>query len=187
MGAGKTQAVRTISDIEVVSTEAGATDETALRKSNTTVAMDMGVMHLGEGDKVRLLGSPGQERFDFMWDILLDQAKGLVVLVDHSRSSAVADLRFYAERLALRGAGRWVPWLVGVTHVDEAANCDMRPYQRMLATMPGPPGMGPVPVLPVDARAPADVRALLLTLTSMLEVTARFPVRGGAGTGATLQ
>ena len=70
VGAGKTTAVQSLSDIEVVSTESVATDETRRLKRTTTVAMDYGVMRLDNGDQVHLYGTPGQKRFDFMWDIL---------------------------------------------------------------------------------------------------------------------
>lgn len=180
VGAGKTQAIRTASDIEVVSTEAGATDETALLKADTTVAMDMGVMQLGGGDRIRLLGAPGQARFDFMWEILLEQANGLVLLVDHSRPQALDDLRFYASQLAARGGADWIPWAVGVTHTDAAGARDLSAYRALLAQHPLPCGLGPVPVLEVDARDRDDVRALLVALAAMLELVGRFPLRGGA-------
>ena len=82
VGAGKTEAIRTLSDIEVVDTDVGATDETRLLKANTTVSMDVGVLNLGEGDKLRLYGAPGQGRFDFMWEILLEHAKGVVIMLN---------------------------------------------------------------------------------------------------------
>jgi signal recognition particle receptor subunit beta len=174
VGAGKTQAIRTASDIEVVSTEAEATDETALLKANTTVAMDMGVVNLDGGDRIRLLGAPGQSRFDFMWEILLGQSRGLVLLIDHSRPSALEDLRYYAEQMCSGPYAR-MPFVVGVTHMDEAMNSDLRPYRDMLREQVR---SGPVPVMEVDARDRRDVRALLLALTSMLEMAVRVPLRG---------
>lgn len=177
VGAGKTQAIRTASDVDVVSTEAAATDETSLLKADTTVAMDMGVMRLDGADRIRLLGAPGQERFDFMWDILLEQARGLVLLVDHSRPQALDDLRFYAEQLRGRTGPRWLPWVVGVTHVDVAPSQDLRCYRDLLAAYPAPGARGPVPVMRVDARERRDVRALLLALAAMLEVVGRFAAR----------
>ena len=81
VGAGKSMAVQTLSDIDVAGTEESATDETSAFKSLTTVCMDAGVLELGDGDKVRLIGAPGQDRFDFMWDILLEQAQAVVLLV----------------------------------------------------------------------------------------------------------
>ena len=66
VGAGKTTAIHTLSDIEVVHTEARATDATRHLKATTTVSMDVGVLHLPGNDKLRLYGAPGQDRFDFM-------------------------------------------------------------------------------------------------------------------------
>jgi signal recognition particle receptor subunit beta len=178
VGAGKTQAIRTASDIEVVSTEAAASDETLLLKDETTVAMDMGMVRLDSADRIRLLGAPGQDRFDFMWEILLEQSRGLVLLIDHSRQSALDDLRFYVQQLAQRADTRWTPWVVGVTHVDTCPSADLRPYRKLVQEFPQPGGLGPVPVMEVDARNRRDVRALLLALTSMLEALERFRLRG---------
>jgi len=177
VGAGKTEAIRTISDIDVVGTEEGATDEVAQLKDNTTVAMDMGLMRLDGGDKVRLYGAPGQKRFDFMWDILLEQACGLVVLVDHSRPDPVGDLHFYLGQMCERMGGRQVPVVVGVTHVDFAGACNLAPYRESLQAHPAILGGAACPVLIVDARSRRDVRALLLALTSMLDISERFPWR----------
>lgn len=177
VGAGKTQAIRTISDIEVVGTEALATDETAQLKENTTVAMDMGVMQLEGGDKVRLYGAPGQTRFDFMWEILLEQARGLVLLIDHSRPDPVADLGFYLRQLTERMGSRPVPVVVGVTHMDMGPSLDLGAYRAgLLNQTPGTVG-GVLPVMEVDARSPRDVKTLLLALTSMLDMSERFPAR----------
>jgi len=132
VGAGKTQAIRTVSDIEVVGTEAGATDETALLKQNTTVAMDMGVMQLGPNDRVRLYGAPGQDRFDFMWDILLEQSRGLVLLIDHSRPQPLEDLAYYMGQLTRRMESRVLPVVVGVTHSDVGEPVNLNSYRDYL-------------------------------------------------------
>ena len=84
VGAGKTTAIQTLSDIEVVSTDAHASDEVRLLKKTTTVAMDYGLMKLASGDQVRLYGTPGQQRFDFMWEILSENALGLVLMLKAS-------------------------------------------------------------------------------------------------------
>ncbi len=183
VGAGKTQAIRTISDIEVVGTEAAATDETAQIKENTTVAMDMGVMNLDGGDKIRLYGAPGQVRFDFMWDILLEQARGLVLLIDHSRPDPIADLGFYLNQLCERMGNRPVPVVVGVTHLDLGASYDLSPYRDSLRHQAASAVGCAFPVLEVDARSPRDVKTLLLALTSMLDMSERFPSRTGSGKG----
>ena len=181
VGAGKTEAIRTISDIEVVGTEEGATDDVAFLKDNTTEAMDMGVMYLEGGDKVRLYGAPGQKRFDFMWDILLEQACALVVLVDHSRPHPVDDMRFYLSEMLDRMGGRLIPVVVGVTHVDFADRCDLNVYREALQSVPGVLGGAASPVLAIDARRRRDVRALLMALTSMLDISERFPWRVESG------
>jgi uncharacterized protein len=180
VGAGKTQAIKTISDIDFVNTDVTATDDTLLRKDSTTVAMDMGVMHLGGGDKVRLYGAPGQVRFDFMWDILMDQARGLVLLIDHSRPDPLKDLSFYLSQMYDRIGARSVPVVVGVTHMDEDSSHDLAPYQNHLQKFATGTLGGVLPVLEVDARSYEDVRIVLLTLTSMLDMCERFPARKGA-------
>ena len=177
VGASKTQAIRTISDIEVVSTEAAATDDIAMFKENTTVAMDMGVLHLEGQDKVRLYGAPGQSRFDFMWDILLLQARGLVLLIDHSRPDPIADLDFYLQELLDRMGQRPLPVVVGITHMDVGASSDLGPYRDYLSRRVTPTLGGVTPVFEADARSSRDVRTLLMALTSMLDMFERFPQR----------
>ena len=77
VGAGKTTAISSISDVEPFCTEQTATDETKSRKDLTTVAMDYGMLKLNCGELIHLYGTPGQSRFDFMWDILLQGGIGL--------------------------------------------------------------------------------------------------------------
>lgn len=180
VGAGKTQAISTISDIDVLGTEEVATDFAVLqRKENTTVAMDMGVMYLDGGDKVRLYGAPGQTRFDFMWDILLEQANGLVLLIDHSRPDPLGDLGFYLEQMLERIGARPVPIVVGVTHMDLGTGGDLKPYCKLLFQCAEDTKGAVFPVLAVDARSPRDVKTVLLALTAMLDMCERFPVRKG--------
>src|SRR5512146_2681505 len=95
VGAGKTTSISAVSDIMVVGTEAKASDDVAQRKANTTVAMDYGVLNLDGGLKVHLYGTPGQERFNFMWEILSEGAMGFVILIDSVRPDPLADLDSY--------------------------------------------------------------------------------------------
>jgi len=83
--AGKTQFIQSISEIEVVATERRITDETARVKTETTVAMDFGRITIDEDLVLYLFGTPGQKRFDFMWEILSEGMLGFIVLVDSSR------------------------------------------------------------------------------------------------------
>ena len=85
VNAGKTQFIRAISEIEVVSTERKASDDTKLLKGETTVAMDFGRITISDDLVLHLFGTPGQKRFDFMWEILSEGMLGLIVLVDSTR------------------------------------------------------------------------------------------------------
>lgn len=175
VGAGKTQAIRSISDIDVVDTDVRATDETRRIKPNTTVSMDLGVVRLGGGGKLRLLGTPGQDRFDFMWDILLRQARGVVLLLNACAADPLADLEHYASRIAQRLAGREVPLVVAVTHADLLPAHALAPYARALAAqVPARFSVQP-PVLRIDARDAEQVRRLLMVMTAMLEMAQRYP------------
>jgi uncharacterized protein len=85
VSAGKSEFIRSISEIDVVSTERRATDETRLLKKETTVAMDFGRITIANDLVLHLFGTPGQRRFDFMWEILAEGALGLIVVVDSTR------------------------------------------------------------------------------------------------------
>nr|MCU0265583.1 ATP/GTP-binding protein [Actinomycetes bacterium] len=89
--AGKTTLIRTISEITVLSTERGITDSTRSRKAETTVAMDFGRITIDRDLVLYLFGTPGQERFDFMWEILGEGMLGYVLLVDAEREDSLAE------------------------------------------------------------------------------------------------
>lgn len=174
VGAGKTCAIRTLSDIATVETDVNASDETAQLKEFTTVSMDAGVLHLGAGDKVHLLGAPGQDRFDFMWDILLEQAHAVIIMIDHSRLSRTEDLDHFLSQVGARLVTRRLPLALGVTHVDAMRDTSLETYRERLSRLPPAFAQGPVPVFPVDARQISDVRALVIGVAAMLEMENRF-------------
>jgi signal recognition particle receptor subunit beta len=78
---GKTEFVRSASDIPVILTEKNITTEDRGIKAQTTVAMDFGRVTL-DGDTIHVFGTPGQTRFSFMWEILASEMNGFIVLVD---------------------------------------------------------------------------------------------------------
>jgi small GTP-binding protein len=79
---GKTQFIKTVSEIDVVSTEKKVTlPEHAAIKGETTVAMDFGRITVGD-NKIYLFGTPGQQQFDFMWEVLTENMIGFIVVVD---------------------------------------------------------------------------------------------------------
>jgi signal recognition particle receptor subunit beta len=168
MGAGKTTAIAAVSDIAVVSTESAATDEVALRKANTTVAMDYGVLRLEGGSSVHLYGTPGQERFSFMWDILTEGGMGLVLMLDQARPDPLADLKLYHaafRKFIDRTGGALV---VGVSRMDLRPGSSVSPIRESLQAL----GLN-VPVFEVDARERQDVKQLLLALLVMLDPSLR--------------
>ena len=112
VGAGKTTFVRTLSTSEVVDTDEIATEN--IGKSATTVAMDFGALDL-DGVPVQLFGTPGQDRFDFMWEILSEGALGLVLLVHGQRPADFPRARDILEFITSRIP---VPFIIGVTHQD---------------------------------------------------------------------
>ncbi len=167
VGAGKTTAISSVSDITVVGTEAKATDEVAQRKANTTVAMDYGILNLEGGQKVHLYGTPGQTRFGFMWDILSEGAMGFVILIDSARPDPLADLEEYvgAFRKAISKSGDAL--VIGVTRTELNPQVDLLDrFRERLAAM-----KLNVPVFEVDGRKRDDVKQLLLAMLALLDPT----------------
>ncbi len=162
VGAGKTTAIASISDIPPVSTEARPTDDTAKIKTKTTVAMDYGVMGLGDGSKLHLYGTPGQERFNFMWEILTQKGIGLVLLVDNRREDPLEDMRYYLESFRQFISATAV--VIGVTGMDVKPRPGLYSFQTRLMEM----GIK-APLFEVDVRRRDDVQMLLLALLSMLD------------------
>ena len=162
VGAGKTTAISSISDIPPVKTDAAASDMTKNRKSTTTVAMDYGVMNLEGGEKVHLYGTPGQERFDFMWDILTNGGIGLILLLDNTRADPFQDMRFFLEAFDKFITDTSVA--IGVTQMDISSQPSISDYHQQLQTL----GLKP-PVFSVDAREHNDVSLLVQALLYSLD------------------
>lgn len=131
MGAGKTTAIRAISEIEPISTEVANTDNDECAKAETTVAMDYGELTLDTGHKLLLYGSPGQRRFEFMWPLLAQGALGVVVLIDNSRPDPLTDLAdFLTAFTAQIQAGRVV---VAVGRLDSHPQPSLDDYVGAIA------------------------------------------------------
>jgi hypothetical protein len=96
--AGKTEFISSISEIEVVSTEQKITDGSRVVKGHTTVAMDYGRITVDKDLILYLFGTPGQKRFDFMWDILAEGMLGFVVLVDSARPETFREAKMILDR-----------------------------------------------------------------------------------------
>ena len=115
VGSGKSTFIRSVSEIEVVDTDRQATDETLELKQKTTVAFDFGKLQFGPEMALHLYGTPGQNRFDFMWDILIRKAHAYMLLVAAHRPNEFR----YARRIASFMNQRvQLPMIIGVTHSD---------------------------------------------------------------------
>ncbi|MEM6431537.1 MAG: ATP/GTP-binding protein [Deinococcota bacterium] len=112
VGAGKTSFVQSLSETEVVETDEVATED--IGKDRTTVALDFGTLTL-DGIPLYLFGTPGQDRFDFMWEILCEGALGMILLVAGDRPKDLPNARNILEFVTSRVP---VPFIVGVTRQD---------------------------------------------------------------------
>lgn len=165
-GVGKTTFVGAISEIEPLITEAemtersiGIDDTTGVSgKTTTTVALDFGRITLDEALLLYLFGTPGQDRFAFLWDDLVEGALGAVVLVDTRRiEDCFATIDFFE--------GRSLPFVVGVNTFDPVHRFGLDEVREALGVPPE------VRVMECDARRRASVKDVLVVLTE--EVLAR--------------
>ena len=163
VGAGKTTAIKTISEVDPISTEAKPSENSVIkRKSTTTVAMDYGELTLDDNQKVYLYGTPGQRRFDFMCNILTKGALGLIVLIDNTHEDPMGELDYYLNLNAdfLQNTAA----VIGVSHFDETNQPTVDDYYQALHERGDP-----WPVIHIDARDKDDIIILLNTLLATLE------------------
>lgn len=163
VGAGKTTAISAVSDIPVIMTDEVASDMTRGRKKSTTVAMDYGVMDLGSGERVHLYGTPGQERFNFMWDILTEGGLGLILMIDNTRKDPLRDLHFFLK--AFKNFINRTAVVIGVTRMDINNKPGLDAYHQELAANHS----SQLPLFEVDARRHTDVSMLVQTLLYSLD------------------
>lgn len=161
MGAGKTTAIGCVSEVPPVVTDVLNSD-TSVAKERTTVGLDYGQFTLDNGDRIRMFGTPGQVRFDFLWPILVKNALGMIILADNSRPDPLADLSVYLDGFAEHlGA---LPCAVGVGRLESHPRPSLDDYADALAQK------GHMfPVLGVDVRQKDDVILLIDTLLMQLE------------------
>jgi uncharacterized protein len=153
--AGKTTLIRTISEITVLSTERSITDSTRSRKAETTVAMDFGRITIDRELVLYLFGTPGQERFDFMWEILGEGMLGYVLLVDAEREDSLI------EAVGILDAFRRMARVPFVVALNRSSAVDERTEDRIRDVLQ----LGPeTALLPVDATDKESVKGVLLAL-----------------------
>lgn len=162
VGAGKSTAIQTISEIPVINTDVCATDALKERKATTTVALDYGELTLPDGQKLRLYGSPGQARFDYMWDILIEGALGLILLIDNSAEDALEAFDEYLNAFRQRIDESAI--VIGITRMDLAPEPALSAYHQRLAQHDLQ-----LPLFSIDARKSEHVVMMIQALLAMLE------------------
>jgi signal recognition particle receptor subunit beta len=158
-GVGKTTAVGAISEIPPLTTEAAITsigaqiDRTGHvpAKTTTTVALDFGCITIDEDVKLYLFGTPGQDRFGFMWHDLVHGALGALVIVDTRRLDDCYPAVDYFEKVG-------VPFVVAVNTFDGTLSHDLNDVRWALAIS------DEVPLVTFDARVKLSVRDALLAV-----------------------
>jgi small GTP-binding protein len=157
--AGKTRFIKTISDIDVVSTERKITRRIeGITKKTTTVAMDYGRLALGE-DVLHLYGTPGQARFDFMWEILAPEMDGFVLLVDAADLNTVDEAR---ALIAMFTAAHAVPYVIAANKQDMEGAASPAKLRRALDADPD------ILIMPCVASRKTSVRQVLVQLVEMI-------------------
>ena len=161
MGAGKTEAIKSLSEVPVLATEVFNTDDQSHKKLNTTVGIDYGEVILDDGSKVGLYGTPGQGRFDFMWGVICKGAIGAILLIDHSLENSLDELSYYIKTFKQYSDNI----VIGITHIDDDMNKSTHQYRQWLMDH-----RLDFPVFFMDARQKSDVLLLLETLITSIEV-----------------
>lgn len=156
---GKTEFIRTISDIPIVSTERRITDHLRATKEETTVAMDYGQVRLSD-DIFHLYGTPGQPRFDFMWDILAKEMDAFLVLVDSSDRETFLQAK---QLLRIFSRKDRVPCLVVANKQDVDNALPVPTIAKALGLK------SDIPVVPCIATQKRSVRKVLEELRGLLK------------------
>jgi small GTP-binding protein len=170
VGAGKTTFINTISEVKTVSTEAGISqgaDEALLGgpglvgKDTTTVGIDFGQLSLSGGLELYLFGTPGQERFSFMWDIVSQGMLGVILLVDCARPETHDTARNMLDYFRAKGE---VPAIIAANKVTDYAVDEARIVEA-LSLREGEF------IVPTDALDRTSVRQTLIELLELVVST----------------
>jgi uncharacterized protein len=153
--AGKTEFIRSVSEIDVVSTEKKVSNGPEKVKESTTVAMDFGRITVDDDLVLFLFGTPGQKRFDFMWEILSEGMLGFIVMVDSTRPETFKEARSILETFHAYAP---TPYLVAANKQDSPDAWDVEDMRLALRIDPK------IKMLPCIARKKSSVKNVLLEL-----------------------
>jgi small GTP-binding protein len=153
--AGKTELIRSVSEIDVVSTERKISAAAEKIKESTTVAMDFGRITVDQDLVLYLFGTPGQKRFDFMWEILSEGMLGFIVVVDSTRPETFREARSILETFRAYAP---TPYVVAANKQDCKDAWDVEDMRVALRLDPK------IKLLPCVARNKEAVKSILLEL-----------------------
>lgn len=161
VGAGKTTAIRSLSDEAPVSTEMPLTDGPMGEKTTTTVALDFAPVLLDDGTPLHLYGLPGQEHFSHMRAIVMEGAVGVIVVLPGDSASISSECEQWVR--SIRSISEDAGLVIGITKTDISVNFRMDVVRQAVRRC-GPP----IPVFTFDARDREQtshlIRALLLSI-----------------------
>jgi uncharacterized protein len=158
--AGKTEFIRTVSEIEVVSTEQRITNDLEKVKDTTTVALDFGRLTVDDTLILHIFGTPGQRRFEFMWDILSEGMLGYVLMVDSTRPETFREARYILDAFADHSD---TPFVVAVNKQDLENAWDPEDIRHALHLR------NEIPILPCVATDMKMVKKVLLRLLDLIK------------------
>ena len=153
---GKTEFIKAISEIDVVSTDQKISSENEReQKDNTTVAMDFGRITVDDDLVLYLFGTPGQRRFDFMWEILAEGMLGFIVMVDSAKPETFREARSILETFRAYAP---TPYVVAANKQDHPDAWEPEDLRIALSIEEG------IKLLPCVAKERDSVRNVLLEL-----------------------
>jgi len=153
--AGKTAFIKSVSEIDVVATERKISAEAEKVKETTTVAMDFGRITVDDDLVLYLFGTPGQKRFDFMWEILSEGMLGFVVMVDSTRPETFREARSILQTFRAYAP---TPYVVAANKQDMPDAWELEDMRLALRLDPK------VKLLPCVAQKKDTVKTVLLEL-----------------------
>lgn len=164
VGAGKSTFVRTASDVDVVDLERNVSDSNPENsfKQTTTIAFDFGKLVLDTNNTLHIYGTPGQTRFDFMWDILIKEADAYILLVMANQPSSFS---YTKDILAFMNDRVQVPRVIGLTHTDCTGAL---PSAEIVKHLGIAKAENCPPILNVDPRERTSIMKALQVLTEQI-------------------
>lgn len=159
VGAGKSTAIRAVSDVAPVMTEQPLSEGAMGDKTTTTVALDYSFINI-DGEVMHLYGLPGQEQLGFMRDILLQGAYGVVLLLDASDDAINEQAKQWLD--SLLGIARDIKLVVAVTKSENSLHFSLNALRDVVKQF-----VPTAPIITIDPRETQDVRQALQILVSL--------------------